>query len=113
MNTEVAETDEIEEAAQRLLAFLPEETRGLLGGAENILGVTQLVAENAKRCGVEAAGPDWDSGIGNDCWEEKWSVCGVSFTIRWPYSNYYKSWTARRGWADAEIKAPSFQQLFD
>lgn len=105
--------DEIEEAAQRLLAFLPEETRALLDDAEHILGMTQLVAENAKRCGVEANGPDWDGGLGDDCWEERWSVCGVSFIIQWPYSNYYRSWTAQRDWADTEIKAPSFQQLFD
>ena len=42
--------DEIGEAYERLLAFLPEETRAMLGNAKHILGMTQLVAENAKRC---------------------------------------------------------------
>lgn len=105
--------DEIEEAAQRFLAFLPEETRALLVDDEHILGMTQLVAENVKRCGVEAKGPGWGSGLGDDCWDETWEICGVCFTISWPYSNYYKSWTAQRYWGSPEIKAPSFPQLFD
>lgn len=107
MNTEVVE------AFDRFLAFLPEETRGLLDGAEHILGMSQLVAENAKRCDVKVSGPGWDGGLNDDCWEETWTVSGVSFIIEWPHSNYYKSWTARRNWADTEMKAPSFQQLFD
>ena len=105
--------DEISGAYERLLAFLPEETRAVLGDAEHILGMTQLVAENAKRCGVKVSGPGWDGGLNDDCWEETWTVSGVSFIIEWPHSNYYRSWTARRNWADTEMKAPSFQQLFD
>ena len=105
--------DEISGAYERLLAFLPEETRAMLGGAKHILGTTQLVAENAKRCGVEVSGPGWDGGLGDDCWDERWTVCGVSFTIEWPYSNYYRSWTARRNWAEPGIEAPTFSGLFD
>ena len=105
--------DEIGEAYERPLAFMPEETRAVLGDAEHILGMTQLVAENAKRCGVKVSGPGWDGGLNDDCWEETWTVSGVSFIIEWPHSNYYRSWTARRNWADTEMKAPSFQQLFD
>lgn len=112
MNTEVAETDEIEEAAQRLLAFLPEETRAMLGNAEHILGMTQLVAENAKRCGVEAGGDDWDWGLGNEWWDEAWSICGIDFIISEPDDG--DPWTAvpRRG-SKPKIEAPTFPELFD
>lgn len=112
MNTEVAETDEIEEAAQRLLAFLPEETRAMLGNAKHILGMSQLVAENAKRCGVEVSGDDWDWGLGNEWWVEAWSICGIDFTISEPDDS--DPWTAvqRRG-SKPKIEAPTFPELFD
>ena len=89
--------DEIGEAYERLLAFLPEETRAMLGNAKHILGMTQLVAENAKRCGVEVRGDDWDWGLGNEWWDEAWSICGIDFTISEPDDR--DPWTAvpRRG----------------
>lgn len=107
--------DEIEEAAQRFLAFLPEETRAALGESEHILGMTQLVAENAKRCGVEATGPGWDSGLGEDDWGETWTVCGAAVSIQTPMWHRQKLWEARpwRGVLKPKIEAPTFPELFD
>lgn len=104
--------DEIGEAYERLLAFLPEETRAVLGNAKHILGMTQLVAENAKRCGVEVRGDDWDWGLGNEWWDEAWSICGIDFTISEPDDR--DPWTAvpRRG-SKPKIEAPTFPELFD
>lgn len=104
--------DEIEEAAQRLLAFLPEETRAMLGGAKHILGMTQLVAENAKRCGVKVKGDEWDWGLGNEWWDEEWNIRGIDFTISEPDDR--DSWIAvpRRG-SKPKIEAQTFPELFD
>ncbi len=106
--------DEIEGAFERFLAFLPEETRGLLDGAEHILGMTQLAVENAKRCSVEASGPDWDCGINNDCRDETWAVCGVGLKIEPPRWHPRGLWAATfwRG-SKPKIEAFTFPELFD
>lgn len=106
--------DEIEEAAQRLLAFLPDETRALLDDAEHILGMTQLVAENAKRCGAEVVGPGWYWGLGDDCWDETWAVCGVGLRIDPPRWHDRKLWAAKF-WSGQrqEVEAFTFPELFD
>lgn len=104
--------DEIEEAAQRFLAFLPEETQALLDGAEHILGMTQLVAENAKRCGVKAKGDGLDWGLGNEWWDEEWNICGVYFSISEPDNG--DPWVATpRGERPPKIEALTFPELFD
>lgn len=103
--------DEIEEAAQRLLAFLPEETRSFVEGDEQLVGMTQLMTENAKRCGVKVSDALWHDGAQDEEWPYIWKVDGEPVE----YCAYVNgTWSAHIASIGVRpVYADTFPEMFD